>query len=35
MDDDGSGYIDFKEFRKGLHDYGLQLTDQVSFASHS
>ena len=30
MDDDGSRSIDFKEFKKGLHDYGCMLeNDEV------
>ena len=29
MDDDGSRTLDFKEFKKGVHDYGLVLDDGV------
>ena len=30
MDDDGSRSLDFQEFRKGIHDYGIDLDNQVS-----
>lgn len=28
MDDDGSRSIDLKEFKKGLHDYGVDLENK-------
>ena len=30
MDDDGSKKLDFDEFKKGIHDYGLLVEDAVS-----
>ena len=30
MDDDGSKSLDFQEFRKGIHDYGVDLEIDVS-----
>ena len=30
MDDDGSKRLDYEEFKKGIHDYGLSLEDSVS-----
>ena len=30
MDDDGSKKLDFEEFKKGIHDYGLLMEDAVS-----
>ena len=33
MDDDGSKKLDFEEFKKGIHDYGLLLEDAVSSSS--
>lgn len=30
MDDDGSKKLDFQEFKKGIHDYGLLMDDAVS-----
>lgn len=30
MDDDGSKKLDFDEFKKGIHDYGLLMEDSVS-----
>lgn len=30
MDDDGSRTLNFEEFQKGLHDYGVVVSDQVS-----
>ena len=30
MDDDGSKNLDYQEFKKGLHDYGLSLEESVS-----
>ena len=29
MDDDGSRTLNFEEFRKGLHDFGVTLSDEV------
>lgn len=29
MDDDESKSLDFKEFKKGIHDYGLLMEDEV------
>ena len=29
MDDDGSKSLDFTEFKKGLNDYGLAVTEEV------
>lgn len=29
MDDDGSKSLDFDEFKKGLHDYGVEAKDEV------
>ena len=28
MDDDGNRTIDFKEFKKGLHDYGCMMENE-------
>jgi len=30
MDDDGSKKLDYEEFKKGIHDYGLVMEDPVS-----
>ena len=30
MDDDGSKRLDFDEFKKGIHDYGLVMEEPVS-----
>ena len=30
MDDDGSKSLDFREFKKGVHDYGIDMDDDVS-----
>ena len=30
MDDDGSKSLDFHEFKKGIHDYGVDLEIDVS-----
>ena len=30
MDDDGSKSLNFEEFKKGLHDYGVSESEQVS-----
>lgn len=30
MDDDGSKNLDYQEFKKGLHDYGLSIDESVS-----
>lgn len=30
MDDDGSKKLDFDEFKKGIHDYGLVMDEPVS-----
>ena len=30
MDDDGSKNLDFREFRKGIRDYGVDLEESVS-----
>ena len=30
MDDDGNKSLDFQEFRKGIHDYGVDLEIEVS-----
>lgn len=30
MDDDGSKSLDYSEFKKGIHDYGLTMEDAVS-----
>jgi hypothetical protein len=29
MDDDGNRKLDFNEFKKGIHDYGLNLEPEV------
>ena len=29
MDDDGSKSLSYDEFKKGLHDYGMSVTDSV------
>ncbi len=29
MDDDGSKNLDFGEFKKGIHDYGVDIEDEV------
>lgn len=29
MDDDESKSLDFKEFKKGIHDYGLLMEDSI------
>ena len=29
MDDDGSKSLDFSEFKKGIHDYGINMDDEV------
>ena len=29
MDDDGSKKLDYDEFKKGIHDYGLVMEDPV------
>ena len=31
MDDDGSKKLDYQEFKKGVHDYGLVMDDDVSY----
>ena len=31
MDDDGSKSLDYEEFKKGLHDYGVVLDETVIF----
>ena len=31
MDDDGSKSLDYEEFKKGLHDYGVLLDETVIF----
>ncbi len=28
MDDDGNKKLDFEEFKKGLHDYGVEVSDE-------
>ena len=33
MDDDGSKSLDFNEFKKGLNDYGMAPTDEVTCLS--
>ena len=33
MDDDGSKSLDFHEFKKGIHDYGVDLEIDVSMFS--
>lgn len=33
MDDDGSKKLDYEEFKKGIHDYGLLMDDCVSYYS--
>ncbi len=33
MDDDGSKNLDYAEFKKGIHDYGLGFEDSVSSSS--
>lgn len=35
MDDDGSKSLDLSEFKKGLHDYGLTVSDKVSCVRHT
>ena len=30
MDDDGSKSLDYQEFKKGIHDYGISLEEDVS-----
>ena len=35
MDDDGSKSINFEEFQKGLSDYGVKISGQVSDAYQS
>ena len=30
MDDDGSRSLDMNEFKKGLHDYGVEIKDGVN-----
>ena len=30
MDDDGSKSLNFEEFKKGLHDYGTNVDEEVS-----
>lgn len=30
MDDDGSKSLNYEEFKKGLHDYGVSVPDAVS-----
>lgn len=34
MDDDGSKKLDYQEFKKGVHDYGLVVDDDVSCYSN-
>lgn len=33
MDDDGSRSLNFEEFNKGIHDYGLTLNSDVRYIS--
>ena len=35
MDDDGSKSLDFTEFKKGLNDYGLAVTEEVMALLHA
>lgn len=35
MDDDGSKSLDLAEFKKGLHDYGLTISDKVGCERHA
>ena len=32
MDDDGSKNLDYREFKKGIHDFGVALDEDVSLA---
>ena len=33
MDDDGSKSLNFEEFQKGLHDYGINVDKEVSLVN--
>ena len=35
MDDDGSKSLNFEEFQKGLHDYGVGIDSEVRSAEQS
>ena len=35
MDDDRSKSLSFEEFKKGIHDFGLVVADDVSKSDHS
>jgi hypothetical protein len=35
MDDDGSKSLNFEEFQKGLHDYGVGIGSEVRSAEQS